>query len=394
MCFRMAPILGCLSLWATVDYQFVSVNLSGDAIGSCSVVDVTVVVQNIGIFSAPETELEVAYGNFSQLTGLFALDRETVPALGPFGISPPITIQVTLPPQVLPGLRYIHVALDPDELVSEVSEENNRTHRTFTITGLPDLTPGTTQFTSIYRTYTEYDVNYQVINQGETAVISCITQLYFSADSFFDPTDILVAEHTLPFVPAGGTSPLLGMYSLTFTLPCDVPLGNSRFFLLIDGQDQREESDETNNMHEQTMTVLPDVELALNTAQSQSIGLPGDLVQIQLDVENRLSPLIVSIQAVTSSSGIQMLSSGCDWLPDWDIGWMDCETTESCSMEFMLDDSDCQNEIVFVAEILGYDPVYHVTKVLVSHDLVNMVLDWPLSSVNDIVAYINQSCSI
>ena len=104
---------------------------------------------------------------------------------------------------------------------------------------------------------------YTVTNNGTADAPATSVYFYQSADAVLTPGangDVLIFPAPVPPLAAGAST---GTVSRTFPVPCDQPQGTTTIFLVVDGNATIAESNETNNITSNSLSVSP-IYLTLN----------------------------------------------------------------------------------------------------------------------------------
>ena len=180
-----------------------------------------------------------------------------VPALAA-GASAPLSGEVTIPLDVLPGTYYLGAIVDPSERVAESDETNNTRAVTVAVTAVPDepdLVVSTLDVVGSPMLPGEslsYDM--AILNQGSLGTVATHARLVLSSDAVTDGSDLRLTRPSLrvPALAAGASAPFSG----EVTIPLDVLPGTYYLGAIVDPSERVAESDETNNTRAMTITLV------------------------------------------------------------------------------------------------------------------------------------------
>lgn len=175
----------------------------------------------------------------------------------PSGVQTPFQVNFTMPSGFPDGQIYFLALVDPFNEIPEADENNNLGFNSFFLdngNGLPDLT--ISNFEIPAPTVEAGDIlnyNFDLKNIGSgNATGDFFIRAYISDDGTLSPDDIqdgtiLTGNFNAGFSVEGvpGAS----------TMPSNLPTGNYHLFLIVDADDQVQESEEFNNTFVETFTV-------------------------------------------------------------------------------------------------------------------------------------------
>ena len=170
------------------------------------------------------------------------------------------TAVATVPADLIPGTYYLGVMVDSGKVISEESEANNILFannmvkvsagaqpvvtQTQKPPELPDLSIPDVSSDTEGTSGGVMNVSTSIRNVGSGDAGSFIVELYLSTDAELSDEDILLGMGEIPELPAGtqsdGNAPT--------PIPVNMTPGIYYFGILVDGEDDVIESDETNNM--------------------------------------------------------------------------------------------------------------------------------------------------
>jgi subtilase family serine protease len=188
-----------------------------------------------------------------------------------------LSTTLTLPIDATLGNQFLLLAVDDGDLVpGEANEDNNVFSRPIDIIGPDvDLTVGASLRggTSVVAGQ-PFVLDGLISNSGtDTALAPRTQRVYFSTDSFLDPTDPLIAEQTSLAPLAGGG---IEVFNLAITLPASTPVGSYTLFVTTDDDNQQFETNDFNNgtaINIDVVTDAPDLGISsLNAPTNWTAG--------------------------------------------------------------------------------------------------------------------------
>ena len=148
------------------------------------------------------------------------------------------------------GTYYLFTKADGWGYVSESDETNNGYYQAITIAG-PDLIINSISATSA-TAGTSLNFTYNIKNQGAGNAGANYTGFYLSTDTTLDSGDTYLGLDDVNVLTSGSSSTESASFNLSQTLAA----GNYYLFAKADGGNAITESDETNNVYYQAITVI------------------------------------------------------------------------------------------------------------------------------------------
>ena len=148
-------------------------------------------VTNYGSAAAGAFGVRFYYGDSSATTGLTTLGTHSLSGLAAATTSSTQTVTLTLPGNVLYGGRYLHYFIDATNSVSESNENDNRDHRSLSITGYPDMKVATISVSpKTQAPGKNLGVTYRLFNAGYSRIPTFFyARFYYSLTSAINTTD-------------------------------------------------------------------------------------------------------------------------------------------------------------------------------------------------------------
>ena len=166
------------------------------------------------------------------------------------GSSSTESASISLSSSLSVGTYYLFTKADGWGYVSESNETNNGYYQAITIAG-PDLIINSISATSA--TAGNYlDFTYNIKNQGAGNSGANYTGFYLSTDTTLDSSDTYLGLDDVNVLTSGSSSTESASFNLSQTLAA----GNYYLFAKADGGSTITESDETNNVYYQAITVV------------------------------------------------------------------------------------------------------------------------------------------
>ena len=240
---------------------------------------VSAVVQSSGIRDIQNVPVAFYDGDPSQGGGL--IDQTVIPNI-PANESAQVQVQWdTLGKS---GLHYIHVVVDPQNLIKELNESNNSALISVEVTppSKPDLAIATA------------DITFSNLNpkEGEGLTINATVQNFGAATSGVevflydgDPSQggILLIQKTVPqIVPLGGKA------VLNFDVNTVGLAGNHNFFISVDPNNKIDEMIESNNIAT-NLLAIGSSEMGLSISTDKAVYLTNENVQIAVNIRNLIN---------------------------------------------------------------------------------------------------------
>lgn len=213
------------------------------------VVKVSFAIANQGFLQAQGSTALVVYSTNTVIdTSDFELMPVNIPPIPAQGKTNTITVEVTVPALPISGNVFLGVIADSQRVVTESNEANNTASAPITVT--PIETPkldlsvsGLTVSQPGGATGTPLSVSFVVANSGPAVATPTASQMYFSTDSTITPTDTLVGTLNTPAIESSASVTVTG----TVTVPEALAAGNYFLGVIVDANQQLNETSETNN---------------------------------------------------------------------------------------------------------------------------------------------------
>jgi hypothetical protein len=201
------------------------------------------------------------------------------PALGS-GESVPLSVDLVLPDDVLPGvLFYLGAIADPDDAIEEAAESNNGRIDPvgFTVTGAVDLVGESLTAPAVACAGQPIEVEAGVRNLATVAVTDVVVTIHLSDDVQITLADPELGRFQVTRVDAG----MLDIRQESVVIPRATPGGSYWVGLIVDPDGTIPETDETNNVAFDAagITVALDVDEPNDELASASfLGGPGPAI--------------------------------------------------------------------------------------------------------------------
>ncbi len=176
------------------------------------------------------------------------IGSRNVPALAA-GSSSSGSSSVTIPEGTPTGLYYFIAQADGEETQLETYETNNTYGRSVRIG--PDLTVASIAAPSSVLAGQSLTVTESVRNQGGGAAAASVTQLFLSANSTWDESDLPLGSRSVPALEAGATS----SGSTSVAIPAGSTPGLWYIIVRADGEDSVLETLENNNVYARSIRI-------------------------------------------------------------------------------------------------------------------------------------------
>ena len=187
------------------------------------------------------------------------LGSRNVPALAG-GASSSGSTTVTIPQGTATGSWYIIAKVDAQEVVTEISENNNISTDSVKIG--PDMTIASMSAPATAGAGKNIVVTETAKNAGGATADPSLLQIYLSANNSLDPSDILIGSRNVPALAAGATS----SGSTTVTIPLGTAGGSWYLIAKADAQEVVTEISESNNLSTRSIKIGPDLDITALTA--------------------------------------------------------------------------------------------------------------------------------
>lgn len=255
-------------------------------------VQITFTLKNTGKSDAGAFSVAFFYGDDKATQSLRLLGQSQVAGLKAGATSSATTVTYTLPKDVLSGTRYIHAHIDSSNQVGEFTENNNKAHLPFTVTGKPNLKVDTFAVSPTQQVPGgKVTVSYRVTNDGKARMGNAVRMgFYLSTDATIDSKDTLLSSVSLNPLNSGDSDPVSGLKTITLTLPSTLQTGSSTYIgIWIDDESKLVETSETDNSQTTVVNVVTTISdlsmatIALNPTQTSG---SKNLVTVEYKVQN------------------------------------------------------------------------------------------------------------
>jgi subtilase family serine protease/subtilisin family serine protease len=187
------------------------------------------------------------------------IGSRSVPALAAGATSSGSTT-VTIPEGTATGTFYLLAQADGEGIVAEAVETNNTYSRTIKIG--PDLDITSLSAPAAAAPGQTIVVTDTTKNQGGGEAGPSMTQIFLSANSSIDASDILAGSRSIPALAAGASS----AGSTTITIPEATATGTWYLIARADGEGVVTETSESNNTASRSLLVGPDLDITAFSA--------------------------------------------------------------------------------------------------------------------------------
>jgi subtilase family serine protease len=199
------------------------------------------------------------------------LGARAVPELAAGAVSSGTT-SVPIPDDLLPGTYLLLAKADGPGVVPESSESNNT--RTASIVIGPDLVISALTVPLQAAAGGSVTVTDTTSNQGPGSATASTTHFYLSVNTVLDPSDVKLAERSVPVLGNG-----LGSSDTTLvTIPVSAATGAYYVLAKADGAGQVGESNENNNLRSAPVRIGPDLIVSAVTAPAR--GAAGGSITV------------------------------------------------------------------------------------------------------------------
>lgn len=240
-------------------------------------------VENLGKVNAPPTSLSYVLSADNVIDNNdFFYNTRSVPAIDSLK-DVTISSQLTIPSAIDPGDYFIILDVDPQGLIPELDENNNRISVEITI-NVPDLAilnEGLDK--EVVGTSEVLEMETRVTNLSSSAKApNSFLYFYLSEDETVDGDDRLADIVSVESLELGATST---NKVVNYTIPADVEAGNYFILFSADAPQQVNESDETNNVAAVSIEIVnPDLNPTNLVLSKSSLELSEAFnVTVQID---------------------------------------------------------------------------------------------------------------
>lgn len=261
--------------------------------GYNSAIDVDIRVRNNGTSPAQNIKVNIYYSTSNSVTtttGLQQLGTVTIRRIDPRTTDSTQSLtNLKLPRSVVNGTGYIHAFVDPDNTISESYESNNRSVRTLTVTGLPNLQVSVLSVKpQTQGAGGQLTVTYKIYNAGLAAANGFKIGIYYSEDATIDSKDTLLSTKTIASLGAQSFEPGSGNGTATITLPKTAKPGSRTIGVFVDYEAKVKETSEQDNTKTATIQVsAPQPDLAASSiSAAPNAQKTGSSVAVTVKFQN------------------------------------------------------------------------------------------------------------
>lgn len=239
--------------------------LSAPAVATAGqTISVTDTTKNAGAGAAGPSQTRFYLSTNGTLEPSDALiGSRSVPGLAA-GASSSGSTNVTIPQGTTTGIWYIVAMADGEGVVAETAETNNTYARSIKIG--PDLDITSLSAPATAAAGQTIVVTDTTKNQGGGVAGPSLTQVFLSANSTLDASDILAGSRNVPALAAGASSP----GSITITIPEATATGTWYLIARADGEGVVSETSESNNTAMRSLLVGPDLDITACSAPAKA----------------------------------------------------------------------------------------------------------------------------
>ncbi|MBD2439767.1 CARDB domain-containing protein [Nostoc sp. FACHB-110] len=206
--------------------------------------------------------------------------RENTPLA--FDSSYTVTQDISIDNFVAPGNRYLLFVADKDHYQGETNETNNVFAQAITIAA-PDLVITAANAPTTATLGETVSVSWTVKNQGTTSGFFTTDYIYISNNQFFDQSDTLVGEYS-GWPLASGSS---NTATQNISIPNTVAPGERYLLFVADGRNNQVETNETNNVFAQAITINDAPDLLITAANAPTTAALGETISVSWTVKNQ-----------------------------------------------------------------------------------------------------------
>ncbi len=262
-----------------------NLGISADTPNAGSVIEISGRIKNQGIDTGASTNAWIYISEDSNLD-----DNDT--ELGSFGVSSlapsateNFTSSVTIPEDLRTGSYYIIVIVDKDDAIDEVLDDNNSSFKLIGIrAAFPDL-----QITHPTSTPEQIasgqvvSISALITNIGNRNAAQCELLVVLSEDRSYDVNDISSTAFIIPELAQGEDY----NFSDTYSIPEDAAPGQYFVVFFVDGNEDVQESNESNNEEYSDLEILSGEDIQLSNLQlTPEIVKDGNTMNLSFVVEN------------------------------------------------------------------------------------------------------------
>ncbi|MDZ8261496.1 CARDB domain-containing protein [Nostoc sp. ChiQUE01b] len=183
---------------------------------------------------------------------------------------------------VAPGDRYLLFVADGGGYQGETDETNNVFAQAITIAA-PDLVVSAANAPTTARLGETISVSWTVTNLGTVSTSFTSDYIYISDDQFFDQSDTLISEYFgWPLAPASSNTA-----TQNISIPNYVGSGDHYLLFVADGRNNQVETNETNNVFAQAITINDAPDLVVSAANAPTTAALGETISVSWTVKNQ-----------------------------------------------------------------------------------------------------------
>jgi uncharacterized membrane protein len=248
-----------------------------------------------GTFSATDTEKNQGSGRAGASTTRYHLSLDTVKGSGDVLLSgsrsvPSLasgavssgTVTVGVPSSIAAGSFYLLACADDLGAVAETNESNNCRASSGKVSIGPDLVISALSGPSRAASGQSVSLSEMTKNQGTATAGASTTRFYWSVNSTWESTDVVIGTRTVRSLARGASS---GPVTTSVTIPSGVAAGRYCIIARADAGGAVTESSETNNTRSIAVLVGPD--LIVSAFTGPSTASPGQTVSVRDTTKNQ-----------------------------------------------------------------------------------------------------------
>jgi subtilisin family serine protease len=251
------------------------------AVGSAdATVEISIATKNQGpgLADASTTRFYLSTNTTPDASDTLLADAQSVPSLAS-GATASASMTLVIPPGVATGKHFLIALADADDVLDETSESNNRMSRGILIG--PDLTVAVLDVPAGATPGGTIAVSDTIHNQGGGAAGAFRTTFYFSTNNVIGGDDVLLGSRAIPGLAAGGTT----TETATLSVPAELSVGTYYILAKADGQNEVDETFESNNVYGRTIQIGGD--LVVSGLNAPASGAAGSAVTVTDTTKNK-----------------------------------------------------------------------------------------------------------
>ena len=193
------------------------------------------------------------------------------------------TTSVTIPGTLAPGIRYLFIAVDPDELISEFDETNNVALTSVSVGGNIDLVAVSLDAPATVYEGLAVNLSFAVRNDGDSAAGNVDIRFVLSDDVAIGPGDREIGQRVIAAI--GPNSTVNDVFA-TGSLMVGAPVGAIRYIgMIVDRGGVIPETNEGNNTTADSVSVTGGDLVAVSLAGPANVSR-GEQVWLQWSISN------------------------------------------------------------------------------------------------------------